>query len=197
MGRINRATGKREGGVIGLNSQQTDAVIRAARELASGDPTQMLNYLGRKRRDSRFDGIVRRAIAAGKPVAQADIDKITGRYKDRLLKLRGDTIARTEMLNGLRAGRHEQWQQVIDSGAATPDRIRLTWQATPDKFTRHSHMVLNGQQVRFGQVFVTELGTRMAYPGDQTQPGNSPKALAADTIGCRCSAFYRLLPRGK
>lgn len=192
MGRINRATGKREGGIIGLNSQQTDAVIRAARELASGDPTQMLNYLGRKRRDARFDGLVRKAMEAGKPLSQADIDKITGRYKDRLLKLRGETIARTEMLNGLRAGRHEQWQQAIEKGLDA-NRVRVTWGATGDARTRDTHMLLNKTKVKFGQVFTTLTGVRMAYPGDVTQPGNNAKLLAAETIQCRCYAAYSIV----
>lgn len=189
VGRLNRVTGKRGGGILGLNSQQVDAVIRARAELAN--PATMANYFTRKRRDARFDGIVRRAMEAGKPVAAADIDRIIGRYSASLLKLRGETIARTETLNALRAGQYEGWAQLIDSGAVDRSRVRLTWVAAQDKFTRHSHMALNGKQVRFGELFVSILGSRMEFPGDA-----SHGALAADLLNCRCGIVYRRLRDG-
>ncbi|WP_230079793.1 hypothetical protein, partial [Alteripontixanthobacter maritimus] len=37
-------------------------------------------YFTRKLRDKRFDGIVRKAIATGKPLSVADVERIAGRY---------------------------------------------------------------------------------------------------------------------
>ena len=55
-----------------------------------------------------------------------------------------------------------------------------------DGRTRDSHRHLDGQRVTFGKVFVSELGSRMEYPGD-----TSHEALAADIIQCRCMAIYK------
>lgn len=177
--------GKRVGGIIGLNSQQVDAAIRAARELASGDPSQMLNYLRRQRRDARFDRIVRKAIAEGKPVAKADVERIVDRYKDRLLQARGETIARTEALNALRAGRHEGFRQLVDAGAV----VDVTWLATGDGRTRDSHVALHGVKLRFGTPFVSPAtGALMDFPGDA-----SHGAPGEDVIQCRCYAEYRVI----
>ena len=175
--------GKRVGGIIGLNSQQTEAAIQARAELTRLDPA----YFQRKRRDARFDPLVRRAIRDGKPLSQADIDRIAGRYKDRLLKLRGDTIARTEALNALRAGRHEGYEQLIESGAVRRDQVKVTWRATGDARTRDTHMAMQGQQITFGQLFTSPSGARLEYPGDVTHG-----APGSETIQCRCFAEYRV-----
>lgn len=181
-GRINRATGRREGGIIGLNTAQTDAVIRARQELLSGDPAQLRNYLTRARRDKRFDRLVAKAIKDGKPVAKADVDRIVGRYKDRLLQLRGETIARTETLAGLNAGKQEGIRQLIDSGKVQRSQVKKIWRATGDSRTRDSHMALNGAEAGIDEAFVSPLtGARMLFPHD-----TSLGAPASETIQCRC-----------
>src|SRR5262249_18375730 len=55
-------TGRRQGGIIGLTTQQEGYVARARGELASGEAEQMRRYLGRARRDRSFDPVVRTAI---------------------------------------------------------------------------------------------------------------------------------------
>jgi Phage Mu protein F like protein len=187
-GRLNRATGRREGGILGLNSGQTDAVIRARAELLSGDPTQPRNYLTRARRDKRFDRLVMQAIRDGKPVAKADVDRITGRYKDRLLQLRGETIARTETLASLNAGKQEGIRQLIDSGKVPASAVKKRWRATGDDRTRDSHLALNDVEVGLDEVFVSPLtGAQMLHPHD-----TSRGAPASETIGCRCFMEIRI-----
>lgn len=85
-------------------------------ELVSGDPTLIANYFTRVRRDKRFDAAIQAAIDAGKPIPADTVAKITGRYADRLLELRGETVGRTETLTALNSASTEAMQQAIDGG---------------------------------------------------------------------------------
>lgn len=186
VGRINRATGRREGGVIGLTSQQAAYVRNMRAQLA--DPSNMAGYFDRTRRDKRFDGLVKRAMAKGEPVSRADIDRIAGRYADRLLKLRGDMIARTEAITAMRAGQHEGFRQLVDSGRVRDDQIERTWSATPDLATRHDHVAMNGTKLRgMGKLWQLPDGSVMEFPGD-----SSHGASAAEVIACRCTEVFKI-----
>lgn len=181
VGRINRATGRREGGILGLTRHQTGFVTNARRELQSGDVRAMSNYLGRTRRDRRFDGLVRRAIAEGRPVAARDVEKITARYSDRLLKLRGDTIARTESLGAFNAGQQEGLNQLVDSGAVQHEQIRRVWRTAKDSRVRDLHQALDGEPVGLNERFSNGL----MFPAE---PGGPPEQV----INCRCVAETRI-----
>ena len=187
VGTMNYATGKREGGFIGLHSQFAGAVVNAEKELRALDAS----YFTRERRDKRFDGTVRKAIEAGEELSEADIRRIVQRYKDRLKALRGQVIARTESLNALRAGQFEGFQQLVDSGRVRADQITVTWSATMDSRTRHDHRHLNGATVRMGEFFQPVVGVRMQYPGDLTHSSDA-KALAGQVINCRCWPNWRI-----
>jgi hypothetical protein len=190
--------GTRQGGLVGLTSGQagyvngridpvTQRLIPGLRqELA--DPSTASHYFTRTRRDKRFDGIVRRAIADGNPVAQADIDRIAGRYSDRLLALRGETIARTETLKALNAGRQEALDQLIENpnnDVQAGDVVRA-WDSTGDARTRETHAAADGQVVAQGEPF-TVGGASLMYPGD-----TSMGAPAEETINCRCYQDIRI-----
>lgn len=180
VGRINRATGRREGGILGLTSGQARYVANARAELS--DPAAMGYYLKRSLRDKRFDQIVLQAMRDGKPLAQADIDRITARYSDRLLKYRGDVIARTETIASTHAGQKEAMQQLIDTGRVKASQIRKVWRPTGDKRTRDSHMALHGESVQFDRPFTSPAtGALMMHPGD-----TSLGARGEDVIQCRC-----------
>lgn len=185
VGRIDRAAGKRTGGIIGLTSQQSGYVANMRAEL--GDPERMAHYFTREKRDRRFDGLVRKALESGKPVSKADIERIAGRYADRLLKLRGDMIARTEAITALRAGEYEAWRQVVEKGGLRDDQIIRTWKSEPDQRTRHDHLAMNGMSVRgLSTPFTSPDGAHLKYPGD-----TSLGAPARDTINCRCAILYK------
>lgn len=180
VGRVGR-NGRRSGGIVGLSEPQARYVANAREQLLSGDPEQMREYFNRQRRDRRFDGIVRRAIADGRPVPVRDADRLVGRYADRLLALRGESIARTEAITSLNAGREEAVQQAIDSGVIRSDLSVGIWDATSDARTRPSHAFMDGQQRPVGQPFQSSTGALMRYPGD-----TSMGAGAEDVINCRC-----------
>jgi len=172
----------RQGGIIGLSRAQKGYLDNARRELSELDA----GYFTRELRDRRFDGLVRKAIRDGKPLSQADLDRIAGRYSDRMLKHRADTIARTESITALRAGRREGIQQGIEAGAIREERIKRVWSATLDSRTRPDHAIMNGQEVDGMEApFTLPDGSRMRYPGDQ-----SLGAPASQVVNCRCYDEY-------
>jgi len=179
--------GTRQGGLVGLHSTQAGYVQNMRGELT--DPDRMANYFTRTRRDKRFDGIVRRAIADGKPVAQADIDRMAARYSDRLLALRGETIARTETLKALNAGRQEALDQLIENpnnDVRAEDVVRA-WDSAGDGKTRPTHVAADLQDpVPQGQPFIVG-GYSLMYPGD-----TSLGAPAEEVINCRCYVDVRI-----
>ncbi|QBX34594.1 hypothetical protein E4191_07625 [Paracoccus liaowanqingii] len=181
-GRLSRATGRREGGIIGLTGDQADWVINARRDLEGLDRS----YFQRALRDKRFDGTVRKAIEAGKPLAAADVDRITGRYKDRVLDYRGKLIARNEAHTAQAAGRHEAYRQMLDR----PDIEAVTcrWIHGFSREARPDHKRMDGEVRSFGEGFVMDDGTVMQYPHD-------PAGGVRHSASCRCTAFYRAIPR--
>lgn len=190
IGTKNLATGRREGGVIGLTARQADMVIAAEAKLRSGDPALMAQYLALKTRDKRFDRTVTKAIREGRPVTAADTAKIIRQLRDRNLKYRADVIAENETITAMRAGRHEGYRQMLETGAVTEDQIERSWSDTGDGRTRLSHRALDGQKVRgLTMPFVSPMtGARMMYPGD-----TSLGAPAQEVIRCRCWEKVRII----
>ena len=181
VGRIG-ANGKREGGIVGLNGPQANAVSNARANLRSGDPEQMRKYLNNERRDRRYDHIVKAAIAESKPVSKANLQTIITRYQARLLKTRGDTIARTETHQAVSNGRQEQVRQ--QSGNKPMIKI---WMATFDSRTRHDHREMDGQRRKLDEPYRLPDGSRMMHPGD-----SSMGARAGEVINCRCTERYEV-----
>lgn len=187
IGRTNKATGKREGSILGLTSPQERAVTAARAELASADPAVLRAFLDRKRRDKRFDRSIEKAIREGKPLPAKDAQRIGDRYADRLLALRGEMLARTEALTSLHAGQYQALLQAVDAGKVQANQIRRTWRSAADARVRHTHRGLNGDTVGLDEAFVSPSGARLRFPGD-TALG----APASETIGCRCWCSSRI-----
>jgi len=185
VGRMDRATGRRIGGILGLTSQQAQFVANARAELR--DPKLMAGYLERSLRDKRYDRMVMRAIRDGKALAEEDVQAISNRYSDRMLKYRGDMIARTETLTALHASQYEAMRQLIDTGKVRADQVVKTWSATMDGRTRDSHAAMNGQQHKFDEPFTTSSGAKMRYPQDASL-GAGPEEI----IACRCVMTTRI-----
>ncbi|WP_415810927.1 phage minor head protein [Litorimonas haliclonae] len=139
----------------------------------------------RKKRDKRFDRTVLKAIRSGKGLKQTEIDKIAGRYSDRLLKLRADTIARTETLQALQASKYETYRQAIASGEVEAQAVTKRWRDSRDGRVRFSHSALHDEEIGFGEAFITPLGSMLRFPGD-----TSLGAKTADIVQCRCISEY-------
>lgn len=185
VGRQSRITGRRVGGIIGITSQQDRYVSAARAELESGDPEQMNHYLTRQRRDRRFDAAVKRAIAAGKPVGAETVVRATGRYSDRLLELRGRTLAQNETFAAIGSARNEGFRQAIAAGKVDARFVLKTWRHFTAEHPRMQHVAMRGKEVRFDEPFVMADGTRMAFPHD-------PAAPARHNLGCKCQVDYTI-----
>lgn len=180
VGRVNRASNRREGGVIGLSAPQERFAASARAELLSGDPELLRHYLTRTRRDKRFDATVKKAIEAGKPVPAEVASRIVGRYSDSLLELRGETIARTETITVLNKGRVDGIRQQIDGGKVAAQDVKKDWRSALDRRVRDSHAILHGMSVSIDEAFVSPAtGAAIQYPGD-------PAAPASERVSCRC-----------
>lgn len=186
VGRIGQ-NGKRQGGVIGLSAPQSEYLANAKAELRSVDSELLRNYLNRALRDKRFDGAVERAIESGKKIEAETVTRMLVSYSNRMLKLRGDTIGRSETLPALHAAQEEAVRQGIASGAFRAQDVTKTWRSAHDARVRNSHARMDGQKVAFDRPFLTPDGWQMKYPGDQ-----SMGAPASETIACRCMAVIKV-----
>ncbi|MGL5737221.1 MAG: hypothetical protein ACRCYS_20375 [Beijerinckiaceae bacterium] len=194
VGRVNRTTGQREGGFVGLTGRLDPATgkftgqvgwVQSAREqLEGGD---YAGYMRRKLRNGTFDRTIAKAERDGKPLTKSQIDKIIRGYERKVLKYRGDNIARTETITALRAGRQEGFQQLVDSGAVSDRQIVRRWRATGDARTRDSHLHMNDLTLTGLKTPWNVAGSLMMYPGDV-----SLGADAGQTVNCRCFEEYRI-----
>lgn len=181
-GRLNPVTKVREGGLIGLTDQQAEAAINMRRDLEDLDN----RYFTRKLRDLRYDARVRKAIDSGEALSKDDIDRITQRYRDKLLKYRGQIVARNEAHHGLSAGQHEGMQQAIDSGRVKA--ITKAWiHNTANQNERESHVSLGlAPAIPFNEDFVLASGAHARFAHD-------PQLPPSETISCRCTTRYQVI----
>ena len=180
------SNGERVGGVVGLTGQDAQWLSNTRAQLASGNPSLMRDYFNRVRRDRRYDGIVKRAIEAGKPVATPDIDKITQRYAMRLLDTRAEVVASIHALEAYNAGRNQLYAQLVEDGA-DPAKITKRWKTRADERVRNSHKAMQGQTKPGNAPFVTPRGALMMNPGD-----SSLGAGVSEVARCRCRAIYSI-----
>jgi hypothetical protein len=186
LGPIDQARNFRS--VIGLTKKQ-DAVVRnfesLLREGSSKDLSRMLRDNRFKLRDHRFDRSIERALRSGEPLTNEQIELMTRRYRERFVKHRAETIARTEALRAVNAGRHEMIQQAVEAGKIDPAKITQQWFTRLDDRERASHAFMNEQKRGFGQAFTSGAGFALMFPGD-------PLAPASETVMCRCAVTTRV-----
>lgn len=164
-------------GTIGLTAAQQRHVdsYRRALENARTDLKARANALGRELRDGRFD----RTVRSGKELTTEQIDKMVERYRERMVKLRAETIARTEALTAAHMGELAAWETAIESGDIQAQEVVQTWVSAHDARVRLTHRFLDTQQRRWGVPFDSISGAKLRFPGD-------PLAPAAERIACRC-----------
>lgn len=185
VGRIDRASGKRVGGLIGLTAPQERAVEAARLELASSDPASLRAFLSRARRSKTFDRSVLKAIREETALPAETQRKALAAYTARLLQLRGEVIGQKEAFTALAQGKNEAYAQAIDSGQVPASAVTKKWRHFPNEHPRRQHIQMSGKTVRFDEVFVLPDGTRMRFPHD-------PEAPIEQVAGCHCAADYSI-----
>lgn len=175
VGRVNRSTGLREGGILGLTEAQVGYAESAFDELRSGDPAKLRRYLSRRMRDKRGDQLVLRAIKEKKPLGGRLAKNLVAFYRERLLYQRGIGIATNEVRAAVHEARYQVRQSMIESGVVRG--FELTWYSRFLQTTRDSHAAMDKMTARHGELFRGIL----AYPGDTTH-GAPP----GETINCVC-----------
>ena len=176
-GRIG-ASGRREGGMIGLNRNQAEWVSSMRRSLET-DPATAMRFKGW---DRRFNKLVN----SGQPLTAAQIDRITGVYTNKLLLSRGRTIARTERGLAVNMGRMEGWRQaLVKTGIPDYAVIKEWWHTGRSSVDRVTHQAANGDTVRGLNSLFNVGGVMMTAPHD-------PTAQAKDVINCECEVRIRL-----
>ncbi len=180
VGRIGPA-GNRVGGIVGLNQQQSEWVANMRRYIESGD---IASVKAMTRRDKRYDLMIERG-----GLTDAQIDKIVGRYSDRLLLSRGLTIARTERMLAVNQGRIDAWRQAADKVGIQHSALVKKWRHTGRSvMDRITHQRANGQTVSGLDTPFNIGGFLMQYPHD-------PSAPASQCINCMCEVEIKL-PKG-
>lgn len=188
VGRINPSTKNREGGVIGLASNQVGWVNNARNYLERRDP----RYFQLNLRDKRFDSVVRKAFEAGEDLNQDTVSKLITAFKSNALRWRGENIARTEAIQAINRGEFEAHEQAIRQGVLSRRQLTKEWDDVGDGRVRTTHRVLGekygkGHGIPFDEPFESPSGARMRYPGDQ-----SLGAPANEVVHCRCKQRIRV-----
>lgn len=197
VGRVNRATGKREGGIVGLNAPQTRVwtKIRDALETPEGVRSLLVKDQATGKwkpalksiNTATFNRLVR-AASKGEALSRADAALSMRQVSNAMLKERGEAIARTETMTSLNAGRDQGIRQLIEAGSITEDQVRKIWDSSgADGRTRDTHLGMEAQERRLDEPFVTPMGYRLMHPGDA-----SLGAPGSETINCRCVLRFSL-----
>lgn len=179
---LNAATRVRA--VIGLTARQDAAVAKFEQLLRAGEA----GALQRELRDKRFDPSVAAALRGDRPLKEQQIQKMTQRYRERYLRYRSQTIARTESIRALESGKSLLIDQKINEGMISSSSVRRFWINTNDEKLRDSHRQIpemNPDGVGLNEPFKSPLGYIM-HPGD-------PNATAENTINCRCTTFIQVI----
>ena len=177
VGRIG-PSGRREGGVVGLSSQQ-EAWVRNMRTALENDPASALRFT---RRDRRFDSLLRRS----ERLTPEQIDNVLTAYSNRLLLSRGRTIAVTERGAAINQGRVDAYKNAADKYGLPYSAIVKTWVHTGRAvFDRPTHQQANGQTVQGADTPFVIGRIAMQHPQD-------PFAPPGEVVNCRCEIKLRL-----
>lgn len=115
-------------------------------------------------------------LGEGIPELRARVDEVLSTTESERWPNRATTIARTESISALNAGRMEGF---LAAAAEEPDvAFELLWLSTDDHRTRPTHEDADGQRVPLGSPFIVG-GFELRFPGDPLGPPQ-------EVISCRC-----------
>jgi hypothetical protein len=163
--------------VIGLTERQAAAVQSFRAALERGDAR---NALGRELRDRRHDRSVARI--GEKPLSAEQIDRMVKRYRERYIKHRAESIAKTESVRAANAGNREAWRQAAAAGIVAGTLVRGFWLVKDDEaLCGRCEPIpdLNPDGRRLGELFDTPFDGQV-----QSGPLHTR---------CRCLVRYRIV----
>lgn len=184
--------GKRVGGFLGLNSDQTDQVIKARSILS--DPDKIRSYFIKDRvtgkmkprfklSNRRFDKVIREAIENGTALSGRTLDRVIDAHKTKALGYRGRVIAKDQTFRAIAAGRDEGYVQMLERDEV--QSVTKRWQHNLSENPRDDHVAMNGT--------VVDLSEKFVFPdGDQLKHSHDPEGGAEHNVGCHCTTFYRV-----
>jgi F like protein len=135
---------------LGLTEAQVNAVQALRSRLEDASDTTVSVFAGR---------LTFRVPEAG--LSDEQIDRATSRYADRLLGLRADMIAETEVAMAENAGLREFWQQQVERGTLSQDAMRR-WNASASSCPICTE--LDGTDVRLDESFPGGFDGPPAHP---------------------------------
>jgi SPP1 gp7 family putative phage head morphogenesis protein len=130
-----------------ITPSETSRLLRSVVGLTSQSTAAVVNY---------YEGLVERGETPA--AAQRYADK----YAGKLLGVRAETIARTEIMGALNAGALESARQRQEAGLFREPMKR--WTVTPDEATCHVCRPLHGETVQLHQVFSVGVLAPPAHP---------------------------------
>ena len=184
----NISNGKRTGGLLGLSSPQIVYVDSMRVRLQNGSASEIQKILsGMTLRDRRFDKLLGRVQQGKAKLTSKNIEDMLSGYTNKLLKRRGEDVARTETGMAVMASRKESMQQALQKLNYPDSAVIKTWRhgggpADP----RPHHVVANNKQVRgLNTPFVLENGAVMQHALD-------PTGGAEEVVNCTCDTTIRI-----
>lgn len=168
---------------IGLTAKQEAAVENFERLLRENKR----EALSRALRDKRFDRSILSAINDQRDIPEDLMQKMKQRYRERFIRHRSETIARTEAIRLVSTGNQHFWEQAVSNGVVEEKRLKRRWLPTQDGRTRENHMAIprmNPDGVGLNEPFKSPAGP-IRYPGD-------PAQSASMSANCRCAIVTRI-----
>lgn len=186
-GRLNRQTGKRVGGVLGLTDLQASYVRSMRSRLQSGDPMEMSKVFGMSLRDRRYDRTIKKAVKEGKPLSPSKLLEMVNAYEARQLKARALTVGRTEVGMAVMASRMEAWRQGLDKTGYPEEAVLRRWRhGGGGEDPRPQHVFMNNQTVPgLTEKFIMPDGTAMLHAMD-------PAGGAKHCANCTCDTEFEI-----
>ena len=92
------------------------------------------------------------------------VERMAARYESKLLRYRGETIARTEIITSAHQGQKEAWQQAVDEGLLDPSETNREWITTDDDRLCPICEPMNGQIVELNEPFIDGDGEHVDEP---------------------------------
>jgi hypothetical protein len=123
---------------------------------------------------ARYHQTLRMRAAKGELNAE-QVQGRVARYSEKLLKRRGETIARTELITASREGTQESWRQAAANGLLDLNTAVQVWMTAPDERLCPICEDLDGAEAKLGE----------SFPGGIQGPPAHPQ--------CRCS--LKIVPK--